>query len=150
MLFRSLPLKMPIHFSNALHSDNSFFSLSRFRSRPKIALFCSFSLPSISFSRDIYMQVWTFLVVAVFLLSAQVQSKQAFALPLSYEFVHHVFQQVIMSIIDKTLWQGNFAGLNACPLSLFCNLLATFCSCFLKIWLQLRLIMAISIKIRLR
>lgn len=69
------PLKMLVH------SDNSFSAYSAHARK----LPCSglSACPQSLSVGDIYFQVRTFLVAAVFLLSAHVQSKQAFALPLS-------------------------------------------------------------------
>ena len=59
--------------------------------------------------------------------------------------------RLLFSLIMQALMPAlNHAAFYGCPLSLFCSLSATLCSCFLKKWMYLRLIMAISIKIRLR
>ena len=60
------------------------------------------------------------------------------------------FRLLFVFIMQALMPALNHAAFYGCPLSLFCSLLATLCSCFLKIWLHFRLIMAISIKIRLR
>lgn len=53
------------------------------------------------------------------------------------------YKQAFIPALNHTAFYG-------CPSSLFCSLLATLCSCLLKIWLHLCLIIAISIKKCLR